>query len=160
MTIRLSIINGPNLNLLGEREPDIYGSTTLASIEHSCQAFAKELGATLEFSQSNSEGTLVDWIQQARLTADALIINPAGYTFHSIPILDALQIFSGPVIELHLSNIHARDAAHQHSILSAGVTSVICGLGAYGYIVAMQSAARMLGELGSGFPEPARVGPL
>jgi len=160
MTVRLMVLNGSNLNLLGEREPEIYGSTTLAAVEESCRMFAETLRAELQFLQSNHEGALVDWIQEARRTADAIIINPAGYSFHSIPIFDALKVFAGPIIELHISNIHARDALHRHSILSGAATGVICGLGAYGYIVAMQAAARMVGEIPDGFPEPIRIGPV
>ena len=148
MTKRMLILNGPNLNLLGEREPEIYGSTTLAEIEESCRALAGELGVEVAFFQSNSEGALVDRIQQARRDTDVLIINPAGYSFHSVAILDAMTIFPGPVIELHISNIHARDEAHRHSVLSGAATGVICGLGTYGYIVAMQAAAHMLGANG------------
>ena len=147
MKSRLLILNGPNLNLLGVREPEIYGSTTLAAIEESCAANADVLGVELKFLQSNHEGELVACIQEARHEADAIIINPAGYSFHSVPILDALKMFPGPIIETHISNIHARDEQHRHSILSAVSTGVICGLGAYGYLVAMQSAVNLLGAL-------------
>ncbi len=159
MAARLTILNGPNLNLLGEREPEIYGSTTLAAIKESCRAFAETLGVDLQFLQSNHEGALVDWIHDARRTADAVIINPAGYSFYSISILDALKVFTGPVIELHISNIHARDEMHRHSVLSSTATGVICGLGVYGYIVAMQAAARMLGAIPDSLPDPIRIGP-
>lgn len=159
MTARLMILNGPTLNLLGEREPEIYGSTTLAAVEQSCRAFAEILGVDLQFLQSNHEGALVDWIQDARHTADAIIINPAGYSFYSVAILDAVKVFAGPVIELHISNVHARDEWHRHSILSSAATGVICGLGAYGYIVAMQAAARMLGAIPDSLPDPIRIGP-
>jgi 3-dehydroquinate dehydratase II len=157
---RLMILNGPNLNMLGIREPEIYGSTTLAAIETSCRAFAQTLGAELVFRQSNEEGRIVDWIQQAREAADAIIINPAGFSFHSVAILDALKMYDGPILETHISNIHARDEIHRHSILSSVVTGVICGLGAYGYIVAMQTAARMLEAVPEALPEPIRVGPV
>ena len=102
---------------------------------------------------------MVDSIQAARLTSDALIINPAGLSFHSVPVLDALRIFNKPIVELHLSNIHARDKDHRHSIMSGTSTAVICGLGAYGYVVALQSAVRLLGELNSDLPEPLSIGP-
>ena len=160
MATRLWIVNGPNLNLLGEREPAIYGSTTLAAVEKSCRAFAETLNVELEFRQSNHEGALVDWIQEARLRSDALIINPAGCSFHSIPIFDALKVFDHPIIELHISNIHGRDELHRHSIMSGAVTAVICGLGTYGYIVAMQSAARLVDGIPDSLPEPIRVGPI
>ncbi len=159
MTMRLTILNGPNLNLLGVREPHIYGTTTLAAIEASCQEFADFVGITLDFHQSNHEGVLVDMVQEARQKADALIINPAGYSFTSISLFDALKTFSGPVIELHISNIHARDELHRHSILSAAAKAVICGLGPYGYIVAMQAAAQALGALRDKLPRALCEGP-
>jgi 3-dehydroquinate dehydratase-2 len=156
---RLSIINGPNLNMLGVREPHIYGSTTLAAIEASCREFAAFLGAGLDFHQSNSESTMVDLIQAARLTADALIINPAAYSFTSVALFDAFKIFEKPIVEVHISNIHARDELHRHSKLSAAATMVICGMGPYGYIVAMQAAVRLVGTLPDALPPPLRTGP-
>jgi 3-dehydroquinate dehydratase II len=156
MTARLTILNGPNLNLLGVREPHIYGSTTLDAIRASCEEFAKYLGAALAFHQSNHEGELVELIQRARQSADAIIINPAGYSFTSVAIFDALKTFEGPIIEVHISNIHARDELHRHSILSAAVKAVICGLGPYGYIVAMQAAVQTLGKLPEALPAPLR----
>jgi 3-dehydroquinate dehydratase-2 len=159
MTARLMVINGPNLNLLGTREPHIYGTTTLEAVRASCAAFAKFAGADLVFHQSNHEGVLVDLIQSARQDADAIIINPAGYSFTSIAMLDALKIFEGPIIEVHISNIHARDELHRHSKLSQAVRAVICGLGPYGYIVGMQSALQILGKLPDSLPGPLRVGP-
>jgi 3-dehydroquinate dehydratase-2 len=159
MTARITVLNGPNLNLLGTREPHIYGTTTLADIEASCADFARDLGATLTFRQSNHEGVLVDWIQAARTEAEALIINPAGYSFTSVAMFDALKVFPGPIIEVHISNIHARDEMHRHSKLSAAATAVICGLGGYGYIVAMQAAVRLVGALPAGLPRPLREGP-
>ena len=139
MAIRLMILNGPNLNLLGVREPHIYGTTTLAAIEASCRALAKDIDAALAFHQSNHEGALIDWVQAARTEADAIIINPAAFSFTSIALLDALKAFDGPIVEVHISNIHARDELHRHSKLSAAATAVICGLGPYGYIVAVQA---------------------
>ena len=156
---RLSIINGPNLNMLGIREPHIYGSTTLAAIEASCRELAGYLGAELAFHQSNSESTIVDLLQSARTTADAVIINPAAYSFTSIAIYDALKIFEGPIVEVHISNIHARDELHRHSKLSSAVTAVIAGMGPYGYIVAMQAAVRLVGKLPDALPTPMRIGP-
>jgi 3-dehydroquinate dehydratase-2 len=156
MTARLTILNGPNLNLLGVREPHIYGSTTLDAIRASCEEFAKYLGAPLAFHQSNHEGELVELIQRARQSADAIIINPAGYSFTSVAIFDALKTFEGPIIEVHISNIHARDEVHRHSILSAAAKAVICGLGPYGYIVAMQAAVQTLGKLPEALPAPLR----
>jgi 3-dehydroquinate dehydratase II len=140
---RLMILNGPNLNLLGVREPHIYGTTTLAQIKESCEQHAGRLELELSFHQSNHEGELVDLIQSARQSADAIIINPAGYSFSSIAILDALKTFEGPVLEVHISNIHARDEYHRHSKISSVATGVICGLGPYGYIAAMHAIAEM-----------------
>lgn len=160
MTTRVIIINGPNLNLLGEREPEIYGSTTLSAVEESCAAFADLLSIELSFQQSNQEGEIVEIIQEARHDADAIIINPAGYSFHSVPILDALNIFPGPIIELHISNIHARDEHHRNSIMSGAATGVICGLGTYGYIVALQTVVQMLGGIPESMPDPMRIGPV
>src|SRR5437588_10257055 len=157
--MRLMILNGPNLNLLGVREPHIYGSTTLAAIQARCEEFARFAGAQLSFHQSNHEGVLVDLIQSARQETDAIIINPAGYSFTSIAMLDALKTFEGPIIEVHISNIHARDEVHRHSKLSAVAKAVICGLGPYGYIVAMQASLQMLGKLPASLPEAIRVGP-
>jgi len=157
--MRIMILNGPNLNMLGIREPHIYGSTTLDAIKASCEEFAKFAGAQLSFHQSNHEGVLVDLIQAARQDADAIIINPAAYSFTSIAMLDAFKIFEGPIFEVHVSNIHARDELHRHSKLSSAVKAVIAGLGPYGYIVAMQAALQTLGKLPASLPEPIRVGP-
>jgi 3-dehydroquinate dehydratase-2 len=156
MTARLMVLNGPNLNLLGIREPHIYGSTTLDAIKASCEEFAKFAGAELSFHQSNHEGVLVEHIQTARQDADAIIINPAAYSFTSIAMLDAFKIFEGPILEVHISNIHARDELHRHSKLSSAVKAVIAGLGPYGYIVAMQAALHMLGKLPQSFPSSIR----
>ena len=141
--MRIMILNGPNLNMLGIREPHIYGSTTLDAIKASCEEFASFAGAQLAFHQSNHEGELVDLIQSARTSADALIINPAAYSFTSIAIIDAIKAFEGPVVEVHISNIHARDELHRHSKISSAATAVICGLGPYGYIAAMGAVAQM-----------------
>ena len=157
--MRLMILNGPNLNLLGVREPHNYGSTTLAAIEASCQELARFAGAQLSFHQSNHEGVLVDLIQSAREKADAIIINPAAYSFTSIALFDALKIFEGPIFEVHISNIHARDELHRHSKLSAAVKAVIAGLGPYGYIVAMQAALQGASKLPAAWPAALRVGP-
>lgn len=159
MTARLTILNGPNLNLLGIREPHIYGSTTLDAVKESCEAFAAFTGASLSFHQSNHEGELVDLIQAARKQADALIFNPAGYSFTSVALFDALKIYEGPIFEVHISNIHARDEMHRHSKLSSAVKAVICGLGPYGYIVAMQAALQTLDKLPASLPDPMRIGP-
>jgi 3-dehydroquinate dehydratase II len=144
------ILNGPNLNLLGVREPHIYGTTTLAQLEESCEQAAQRLGLSLSFHQSNHEGELVELIQQARGSADAIIINPAGCSFTSIAIIDAIKAYGGIVVEVHISNIHARDELHRHSKVSAAATAVICGLGPYGYVAAMDAVARMK----KGRPQP------
>src|SRR5215216_7187498 len=157
--MRIMILNGPNLNMLGIREPHIYGSTTLDAIKASCEEFAAFTGATLSFHQSNYEGELVDLIQSARKDADALIINPAAYSFTSIAMYDAMKIFDGPIYEVHISNIHARDELHRHSMLSAAVKGVIAGLGPYGYIVAMQASLQNAGALPAALPAAVRVGP-
>ena len=157
--MRIMILNGPNLNLLGVREPHIYGSTTLEAIKACCEEFAALAGAQLSFHQSNHEGELVDLIQSARTGADALIINPAAYSFTSIAMYDALKIFEGPIFEVHISNIHARDELHRHSKLSSAVKAVIAGLGPYGYIVAMQAALQAAGKLPASLPAATRVGP-
>lgn len=141
---RVMILNGPNLNLLGVREPHIYGTTTLDQIRTSCEEQARRAGVDIAFHQSNHEGVLVDLVQSARQDADALVINPAGYSFTSIAILDALKALGKPIIELHISNIHARDKYHRHSILSQAATAVICGLGPYGYVAAIQAAAELV----------------
>jgi len=140
---RVMILNGPNLNLLGVREPHIYGTTTLAQIEESCRQAATRLDSKIAFHQSNHEGVIVDLIQSARQEADAIIINPAGFSFTSVAIMDAIKAFEGPVLEVHISNIHARDEYHRYSKISSVATGVICGLGPYGYIAAMQAIAQM-----------------
>jgi 3-dehydroquinate dehydratase-2 len=146
MTLRITILNGPNLNLLGTREPHIYGRTTLAEIEAMCRTRAAALGIALTFRQSNHEGVLVDWIQEAREAADAVIINPAAYSFRSVALIDAMKALGKPVVELHVSNIHARDELHRHSITSTAATAVICGLGPYGYVAALEAAAHLAGR--------------
>jgi 3-dehydroquinate dehydratase II len=143
MPTRVMVLNGPNLNLLGVREPHIYGSTTLAQIEANCHAFAKTAGMTIDFHQSNHEGQIIDWVQAARETADAIVINPAGYTFTSVALMDALKMFKGPIFEVHITNIHAREATYHHSKVSPIAKAVICGLGAYGYLAALQGLAEL-----------------
>jgi 3-dehydroquinate dehydratase-2 len=143
--MRVTILNGPNLNLLGVREPHIYGTTTLDQIKAQCLKHASTLGMTVAFHQSNHEGELVEMIQKARNEADAIVINPAGYSFTSVAIFDALKAFDGDIIEVHISNIHARDELHRHSILSAAVTGVIAGLGAFGYLAALSALSKPKG---------------
>ncbi len=144
MTKPIFILNGPNLNLLGTREPQIYGSTTLADIERLCADRAKALGHTVSFRQSNHEGELVGWIQEAIEGAAGIIINPAAYTHTSIAIMDALKNVAAPVIELHISNTHRREAFRHHSYVSLAATGVIIGLGVDGYPIAVEAMARLL----------------
>ena len=140
------ILNGPNLNMLGSREPEIYGSQTLADIEALCAAQAESLGLGIDFRQSNSEGELVDWIQQAPESAAAIIINGGAYTHTSVALLDALRAAQLPVVEVHLSNIFRREAFRHKSYISQTAAGVICGFGAHGYELALQAAARILAE--------------
>ena len=156
MTVKIMVLNGPNLNFLGIREPHIYGSTTLGEIEASCRQLAAFLGIELSFHQTNLEGELVNLIQSAHGSMDAIIMNPAAYSFTSIALIDALKIFEGPKIEVHISNIHARDELHRHSITSSAATSVVCGLGPYGYIAAILAVVQRLGKLPDTVPAPLR----
>lgn len=135
------VLNGPNLNLLGTREPEVYGTDTLADIEAMTVARAAEHGLAVDFRQSNHEGELVTWIQEGQATAQAIIINGAAYTHTSIAILDALSAFDGPVIEVHLSNIFKREVYRHHSYVSQVADGVICGLGATGYVLAIDALA-------------------
>jgi 3-dehydroquinate dehydratase II len=135
------VLNGPNLNLLGVREPDIYGKETLADIKQRCVERAKGHGLAVDFRQSNSEAQLIDWLHEARNTMAGVVINPAGLSFHSIPLLDALKMFDGPKVEVHISNIHKREPMYQKSIMSQGVTGVIAGLGGLGYALAVDAVA-------------------
>jgi len=144
MTAKVLVLNGPNLNLLGTREPDVYGAETLAGIEANCHARAKALDLGIEFRQTNSEGQLVDWVQQARGTFDALILNAGAYTHTSVAILDALKAVQIPTIEVHLSNIHQREEFRSHSYISKVAVGMICGFGGFGYEMALESAARLL----------------
>jgi 3-dehydroquinate dehydratase-2 len=137
----LFILNGPNLNRLGKREPAIYGTTTLAEIEAQCRAAAP--GLAVEFLQSNSESRLIDWIHEAIDRASGIIINPAAFSFTSIAILDALKMFPGPIIEVHISNIHRREEHYHRSFVSHAATGVIAGLGAEGYVLAVKAIQEM-----------------
>ncbi len=145
MSERIYVLNGPNLNLLGVREPEVYGRETLADVKAACEAAGTRLGLEIDFRQSNHEGQIIDWIQEARGTAAGLIINPAGFTSTSIAILDALKTFEGPIIEVHISNIHRREAFRHHSYVSLAATGVIAGLGTQGYVLALEAMVRLLG---------------
>ncbi|MEM9472702.1 MAG: type II 3-dehydroquinate dehydratase [Pseudomonadota bacterium] len=140
MSETIVILNGPNLNLLGTREPEIYGATTLSDIEASCRAHAEEIGVAIDFRQSNLEGELVDWVQQARDTAIAIVINAAAYTHTSVALHDALKASGLPVVELHLSNVYKRESFRHKSFISSVADGVICGFGAYGYVMAIDAA--------------------
>lgn len=132
------ILNGPNLNLLGLRQPEIYGRETLDDVAEACGALAEDLGLTIRFLQSNHEGQLVDWIHEARDKASGIIINPAAYTHTSVAILDALNAFEGPVLEVHISNVHKREAFRHHSYVSLRAEGVIAGFGTEGYQLALR----------------------
>lgn len=142
MTQTVFILNGPNLNLLGEREPHIYGHDTLADIEQRCIARGQEHGFKIDFRQSNIEGEIINSVHEARKVAAAIIINPAGFSFTSIALLDALKAFDGVKLEVHLSNIHQREAIYHHSLVSKTAHAVIAGLGADGYILALDALRR------------------
>jgi 3-dehydroquinate dehydratase-2 len=148
MASKILVLNGPNLNLLGTREPDVYGNETLADIEVKSIECGKNLGMEIEFRQSNTEGELVDWVQQARGNADLLIVNAGAYTHTSVALLDALKACDIPVIEVHLSNIHQREEFRQHSYISKVAVGMICGFGGHGYEMALQAAARILNKQG------------
>lgn len=139
----IHILNGPNLNMLGVREPHIYGQDTLADIEKRCAARAEAAGRGLVFRQSNHEGELVTWIQEARTQAAALIINPAGFTHTSVVIHDSLKMLDCPVVELHLSNIHRREDWRHHSYVSLVATAIIAGFGSLGYELAVDAVLQM-----------------
>ncbi len=142
--LTILILNGPNLNMLGLREPAIYGRETLAEIEEACLERAGPLGLAIDFRQSNSEGDLIDWIQEARGSADGIIINAGAYSHTSVAILDALNSAELPVVEVHLSNIHRREEFRHHSHVSRAALGVIVGLGGYGYELALDAMARLL----------------
>jgi 3-dehydroquinate dehydratase II len=139
------VLNGPNLNLLGTREPEIYGRSTLADVEKLCHAAAKKHGWAVEFRQSNHEGEIVDWIQEALAAkAAGLVINPAGYGHTSVAILDALAALQAPIVEVHISNIHARESFRRRTYVSQVARAVVCGFGVHGYALAIDGLAAMI----------------
>ncbi len=142
----LLVLNGPNLNLLGTRQPDVYGRVTLSDVQKMCEAHAKARGASLQFEQSNHEGALVDLIHEARGVHDAIVLNAGAYTHTSIAIMDAIFSVELPVIELHLSNVHAREPFRHTSYMSKACLGIICGFGARGYTLAMDAALSHLGH--------------
>ena len=144
MATTIYVLNGPNLNLLGTREPEVYGRTSLKDVEAMCRDAGKRHGFSIVFHQSNHEGALVDWIQEARAKqAAGIVINPAAYTHTSIAILDGLLAAGIPTIEVHISNVHARDAFRRHSYISPAAKAVICGFGVNGYVLAIDGLAAM-----------------
>ncbi|WP_233416811.1 type II 3-dehydroquinate dehydratase [Halovulum marinum] len=138
------VLNGPNLNLLGTRQPEIYGAETLADVERLCAAAGDAAGLEVDFRQSNHEGELVGWIQQARQSAAGIVINPAAYSHTSVAIFDALNMFDGPVVEVHISNIHRREAFRHHSFVSSRADAVIAGAGTQGYRFGIERVAALL----------------
>jgi 3-dehydroquinate dehydratase-2 len=148
MPRRILVLNGPNLNLLGQREPEVYGRTTLAEVEEMCRAAGKRLGLEVECRQSNGEGELVGWVQEAPGGFDAVVLNAGAYSHTSIALLDALRSLNKPLIEVHLSNIYRRESFRQHSYVSLAADGVICGLGPRGYLLALDALAAILEEAG------------
>lgn len=146
MTNAVYILNGPNLNLLGQREPETYGYKTLKNVEEACAALAQSIGLNITFHQSNWEGQIVDWIQEAREQAAGIIINPAALTHTSVAVLDALNAFDGPVIEVHISNIHKREAFRHKSYVSLRADGVIAGCDTDGYLLALRHIKHLLGQ--------------
>ena len=139
------ILNGPNLNLLGQRQPEVYGRETLADVEAACGRLAGELGLEVRFRQSNHEGALIDWIHEARGEASGIVINPGAFTHTSVAILDALNAFDGPVLEVHISNVHKRESFRHHSYVSLRAEGVIAGFGTEGYLLALRRMATLTG---------------
>lgn len=144
MTKTIFVLNGPNLNLLGSREPGHYGETTLADIESMARQTAQEFGYSVDFRQSNHEGVLVDWVQEAGTAAYGLVINPAAYTHTSVALHDAIRALAIPVVEIHLSNVHAREAFRAHSYVSPVADGVICGFGAHSYTLGIRALVSRL----------------
>ena len=144
MSKTIYILNGPNLNLLGQRQPEIYGRETLADVERLCADVATPAGFTVRLMQTNHEGQMIDWIHAARHEAAAIVINPAAWTHTSVALLDALHTFEGPVIEVHISNVHKREEFRHHSYVSAVAVGMICGFGATGYKLALSALAEKL----------------
>jgi 3-dehydroquinate dehydratase-2 len=140
------VLNGPNLNLLGKRQPHIYGHETLADVERDCRALAAELKLEIRFHQSNREYEIIDWIHEARESAGGIVINPAAFTHTSVAILDALCAFDAPVLEVHISNVHKREEFRHHSFVSQRADGVIAGFGTQGYLLALQRVARLIDD--------------
>ena len=148
MTRKLFVLNGSNLNMLGQRQPELYGTETLDDVRILCERVAEELGFELFFAQSNAEHEIVEWVHDAFREGATVVINPAGFSFQSVPLLDALRMLTTPIVEIHITNIHARDAVYHHSLVSSVARVVIAGAGVYGYDLAIRAADRLT-------PEPA-----
>ena len=146
MTPFVFVLNGPNLNLLGKRQPQIYGHETLADVERDCRRLATELGLAIRFHQSNREYEIIDWIHEAREVAAGIVINPAAFTHTSVAILDALNTFEQPIFEVHISNVHRREAFRHHSYVSGVATGVIAGFGTQGYQLALRRVASLIAQ--------------
>jgi 3-dehydroquinate dehydratase-2 len=144
MSRLIYVLNGPNLNLLGKRQPQIYGHETLADVETNCRALAKELKLEITFHQSNREDEIINWIHEAREAAGGIAINPGAFTHTSVAILDALNTFDAPIIEVHISNIHKRESFRHHSYVSGVASGVIAGFGTQGYLFALQRLAHLI----------------
>ena len=142
------MLNGSNLNMLGQRQPELYGTETLDDVRILCERVAEELGFELFFAQSNAEHEIVEWVHDAFREGATVVINPAGFSFQSVPLLDALRMLTTPIVEIHITNIHARDAVYHHSLVSSVARVVIAGAGVYGYDLAIRAADRVT-------PEPA-----
>ena len=142
----VAVLNGPNLNMLGLRQPDVYGRDTLDDVEALCADAAERLGLAIDFRQTNGEGELISWVQECRGRAAGLVINPAGYTHTSVALMDAILAAEVPTIEVHLSNIHRRESFRHHSYVSRAALGVICGLGVRGYAAALTALAELLEE--------------
>jgi 3-dehydroquinate dehydratase-2 len=140
VTRTLFVLNGPNLDMLGEREPELYGSATLADVRERCTRLADEFDFDLVFGQTNAEHEMIDWLHDAYRQRAAVVINPAGFSFRSVPVLDAVRMLVTPIVEIHITNIHGRDADHRHSLISAVATTVIAGAGVFGYELAIRAA--------------------
>jgi 3-dehydroquinate dehydratase-2 len=146
MSRTVYVLNGPNLNLLGKREPHIYGHETLADVEAQCRTLAAELNLSIEFRQSNAEFQIIDWIHEARETAAAIVINPGAFTHTSIAIMDALNACKCPIFEVHISNVHRRESFRHHSYVSLTATGVMAGFGTHGYSLALRHVAQLLAK--------------
>lgn len=147
MTRPIYVLNGPNLNRLGMRLPELYGHSTLADVERMSREAAG--GRAVEFRQTNAEHQMIDWIHEAIDRGDGIVINPAGFTFNSIPVFEALKMFTGPVIELHITNVHKREPMYHNSLVSKTATAIIAGLGPDGYRTAMEAMLRLLAAKGA-----------